>query len=58
MSNRFIGRWGFTIAGALFMIGGLIPFIGTGKANIPLFVIGIALLVIGAQIARKNRAPR
>jgi dipeptide/tripeptide permease len=57
MSQSFIGRWGFIIAGALFMIGGLVPLLDEGKTNVALFVIGLALLVIGARIAKKNREP-
>jgi hypothetical protein len=55
MSQSFIGRWGFIIAGALFMIGGLVPLLDKGKTNVPLFVIGLAFLVLGMRIAKKNR---
>jgi len=54
MVTRSRGRWGFLIAGILFVIGAIMPFAEGRTVKVPLFVIGMALLVLGAAIARKR----
>ncbi|HHY55937.1 MAG TPA: LPXTG cell wall anchor domain-containing protein [Chloroflexi bacterium] len=56
MSKNIIGNWGFLIAGILFLIAAIIPFVGGETVRVSFFVIGIALLLAGAAIARKRRA--
>lgn len=56
MVKNIIEKWGFLIAGILFLIASIIPFVGGEAVKVPFFVIGIALLVVGAAIARKRRA--
>jgi LPXTG-motif cell wall-anchored protein len=56
MFKDFIGKWGFLIAGTLFLIGAIIPFAEGKTVNVAFFVIGIALLVVGSAVARKKRA--
>lgn len=56
MSKNIIGNWGFLIAGILFLIAAIIPFVGGETVRVSFFVIGIALLLVGAAIARKQRA--
>lgn len=55
MSKNMIGNWGFLIAGILFLIAAIIPFVGGETIRVSFFVIGIALLLAGAAIARKRR---
>lgn len=56
MSKNIIGNWGFLIAGILFLIAAIIPFVGGETVKVSFFVIGIALLLVGAAIARKRCA--
>ena len=56
MFKNFVGKWGFLIAGILFLIAAIVPFAGGQTVKVSFFVIGIALMVVGAAIARKRRA--
>lgn len=56
MLKNIIGKWGLLIAGILFLIAAIIPFVGGETVKVSFFVIGVALLVAGAAIARKRRA--
>jgi uncharacterized membrane protein YhaH (DUF805 family) len=56
MVKDIIGKWGFLIVGILFIIASIIPFMGGETVKVPFFVIGIALLVVGAAMARKRPA--
>ena len=58
MATHFIGRWGFIIAGVIFMLAALISMAGGRSMNVAFFVLGIAFLVIGGGIARRNRAAK
>lgn len=56
MLKNIIEKWGFHIAGILFLIAAIIPLVEGETVKVSFFVIGIALLVIGTAIARKRRA--
>jgi hypothetical protein len=53
---NFIGKWGFLIAGILFLIAAIIPFAEGQVVKVSFFVIGIAFLVVFTAITRKRRA--
>lgn len=55
MLKNIIGKWGLIIAGILFLIAAIIPFVEGETVKVSFFIIGIALLVIGSAIARKRR---
>jgi hypothetical protein len=55
MVKNIIGTWGFIIAGIIFLIAAIIPFLAGRTINPAFFVISVALLVVGAAIARKTR---
>ncbi len=55
MLKNIIGKWGLLIAGILFLIAAIIPFVGGETVKVSFFVIGIALLVAGVAIARRRR---
>jgi hypothetical protein len=55
MQKNIVGRWGFIIGGILFLIAALVPLATGSPFEAKFFIIGIALLVIGAAIARKGR---
>lgn len=54
--ENIVGKWGFLIAGILFLIAAIMPFAEGQTVKVSFFVIGIAFLVIGTAIARKRRA--
>ncbi len=56
MLQNIIGTWGLIIAGIMFLIAAILPLVAGRPFNAALFVIGVALLVIGAGVARKKRA--
>ncbi len=56
MQKNIIGKWGFIIAGILFLIAAILPLAEGRTFNAATFVLGIALLVIGTAVARKKRA--
>ena len=55
MQQNIIGRWGLIIGGILFLIAAIMSLAAGRTFNAAFFVIGVALLVVGAPIARKNR---
>jgi uncharacterized membrane protein HdeD (DUF308 family) len=55
MKRNIVRRWAFVIAGILFLIAALVPFAERRTFNAAFFVLGIAFLVVGAAIARRNR---
>jgi len=56
VQKSIIGKWGFIIAGTLFLIAAIMPFAEGKTVNVAFFVIGIAFLMVGAAIVRKSRA--
>lgn len=56
MLKNIIGKWGFIIAGILFLIAAIMPIAAGKTLKVSFFVIAIALLVIGAGVVRKKRA--
>ena len=56
MLKDFLARWGFSIAGILFLAAGVMPLAEGQPFKAGLFIIGITFLAIGAPIARKGRA--
>lgn len=56
MLRNLLGTWGLTVAGALFLVAAILTSLPGRAFNAAFFVIGIALLVIGAGVARKRRA--
>jgi len=52
MFKNFIGKWGFLIAGIIFLMAAIMPFAEGQTVKVSFFVIGIAFL----SIARKRRA--
>jgi cobalamin biosynthesis protein CobD/CbiB len=54
MIQNFVGRWGFIVAGILFLIAAILPFLAGEKFNVTFFVISVALLLIATAIARKH----
>ncbi len=56
MFKNFIGKWGLLIAGIIFLIAAIIPFVQGDTVKVTFFVIGIALLIAGIAIVRKKRA--
>lgn len=55
MQKQFMGRWGFLIAGFLFLFAALIPMADGRRMNPAFFVIAMAFFAIGSAIARRNR---
>ena len=56
MFKNIFRKWGFLVAGILFLIAAIMPFAEGRTFKVSFFVIGIAFLVIGAAIERKRRA--
>ena len=48
MFKNFIGKWGFLIAGIIFLIAAIMPFAEGQTVKVSFFVIGIAFLAIVA----------
>ena len=57
MLKDFLTRWGFVIAGILFLVAGIMPLAGGQPTKASAFIIGITFLVIGAARRRRGATP-
>lgn len=54
MAQSRFAALGFVLAGVLFLIGGVLPYLRGGNLNPAFVAVGAAFLVLGAGLARKG----
>lgn len=52
--QSFLARWGFVIAGAVFLLATLVPLVTDRALNVPFFVLAMVFLVIGSKSAGRR----